>query len=133
MKAHELRIGNYVEIFGVQKVISINSKKIKVESEKKDGSVTREKVPLFSASLKPIPLTEKWLKKLSPQVKDFGSNTFGIGRFQFIWKASYKYWYVVDDMSEAYITKIEFVHEYQNFCFVMNGQELKLASDSAQI
>ena len=48
------------------------------------------------------------------------------GSFMLIWKDAYKFWYVIDKQSLCYVTKIEFVHEWQNFVFVMKGKELKI-------
>ncbi|MFA5727711.1 MAG: hypothetical protein WC886_08735 [Saccharofermentanaceae bacterium] len=47
-------------------------------------------------------------------------------RFLFIWKEEYEFWYVVTADHKEYLTKIEFVHEYQNFIFALTGQELEL-------
>ena len=72
---------------------------------------------------KPILLSEEWLLKFAAKPK-FQNTEFIYDRFRLIWKESYKYWYVIDSESLSYLTKIEFVHEWQNFVFVMNGTEL---------
>jgi len=70
---------------------------------------------------KPIQLTDEWLEHYGAQ-RNYDNYIYD--RFIFIWKKSYKYWYVVDLQSNVYLTKIEFVHEWQNFNFAMSGEEL---------
>lgn len=71
---------------------------------------------------KSVPLTEEWLVKSKAEKI---ANTYHLDRFKLIWKPEYKFWYVLDLDSLTYLTKIEFVHEWQNFYFVMQGEELK--------
>ena len=81
---------------------------------------------------KPIILTVEWLKKLHRNEdeieisKRFPNEITIYDRFLFIWKESYKYWYVVTTYSKEYLTKIEFVHEYQNFIYALTGEELTI-------
>jgi hypothetical protein len=76
-------------------------------------------------NINPIPLTEEWLVKTG--AKKFNTTPSYISsRFKLIWKEGYKYWYVVDRIDSTYLTKIEFVHEWQNFCFILDGQELEI-------
>ncbi len=56
--------------------------------------------------------------------KRFPNEIIIYDRFLFIWKEQYKYWYVISAHHKEYLTKIEFVHEYQNFIFTLTGQEL---------
>lgn len=62
IQENELRYGNYIDCFGIKEVINISKNKIKVRSEQ-EGTITSEKIPLKSLSLKPIPITEEWLLK----------------------------------------------------------------------
>ena len=73
---------------------------------------------------KPIPLTEQWLLDFNAIEK--AKNIFYYDRFRLAWKKSYNYWYVVDRHNFNYLTKIKFVHEWQNFVYAMNSEELKL-------
>ena len=68
-------------------------------------------------------LTEEWLLKFRANKV---LNVFCYDRFRLAYKKEYKYWYVQDINTLTYLTKVEFVHEWQNFVFVMNGQELEL-------
>lgn len=80
--------------------------------------------------LLPIPLTEEWLTK-SGGIKTSKNNPmtpyqFVVERFILVYFASYKYWYVTDNDTGTYLTKIEFVHEWQNFYKAMQGVELTI-------
>lgn len=72
----------------------------------------------------PVALTDQWLISFGGEIRPL---TIGIilDRFRLIWKDAYKYWYVIDNETQCYMTKIEFVHELQNFYKVMNGVELE--------
>lgn len=73
-----------------------------------------------------IPLTEEWLLKFGGEIKPYSIGVT-LDRFRFIWKEAYGYWYVVaSDPGGAYMTKIEFVHELQNFYRFTNGEELTI-------
>lgn len=76
----------------------------------------------------PIALTGEWLLKFgAKKPRNYGIK---LDRFRFIWKKEYQYWYVIgNDSACSYMTKIEFVHELQNFFQIMNGQELTLNKD----
>lgn len=133
MKAEDLRIGNLVDI----------AKSVKGKTKKKYFKVAViESNPLRIAILKrhpvwlyffedeilPIPLTPDWLHKLGA-VKELGSVLYSYGRFVLHWKEKYNYWYVTDKQGN-YMTKVEFVHEWQNFVYVMDGNELTIKEES---
>lgn len=103
MKQSDLRIGNIVTIDNVVYDI-VNPSDL-----------------AYIRFINGIPLTERWLIDFGATVKD-GTALFS--RFKLIWKSEYEYWYVVDAENFTYLTKIEFVHEWQNFVFVMDGEEL---------
>lgn len=127
LSARDLRIGNYIhyhieDSFDERKewdeVSQIDYDDLRILTEFKDNP-----------EYKPIPLTKEWLLKLGnvKQSKRF-PNEFTVfeDRFLFIWKEAYKYWYVVTRDKKEYLTKIEFVHEYQNFIFVLTFEELTI-------
>lgn len=128
IKANELRIGNILNNNG--KICEL----IGMTWQGGDQDLSSNHDLVFSngdyeVSLRhvsEIPLTEEILLKVGFEVKPF-SLGLTLDRFRFIWKEKYKYWYVVDAYSQSYLTKIEFVHELQNFVFVMNSQELNTA------
>ena len=119
MKAQELRIGNYYHEFGIPK---------QATSEFIDTLFKIQSSGKFAIDVSDIPLTEEWLLRMGNAVKGRFPNEVNIyDRFRFIWKENYKYWYVVTIDSKEYLTKIEFVHEYQNFILPLTGEELTIS------
>lgn len=134
MDAKELRIGNYIMIDNellpeVRKdvciVSGIQQRKDKyfplsdsvISVSRLNSWVTYNQ---FNEFINPIPLTEEWFKRFHTEDQIEKSVRFPneitiYDRFLFIWKPEYKYWYVVTAYHKEYLTKIEFVHEYQNF------------------
>lgn len=133
MKANELRLGNYVMYNDmVMRVSEILSPKRREDERYNNKYVIElfEGEGLIDATLdeiKPIPLTIEFLLKFAAKSR-FENTEFIYDRFRLIWKESYGYWYVIDTDSIAYITKVEFVHEWQNLIFILNGEELKFES-----
>ena len=119
MKATELRLGNLIrfnDLIQPEKIVVIDGYFF---WSFRDGKYD------VSNYYHPIPLTEERLLKMGNAIKGRFPNEVDIyDRFRFIWKESYKYWYVVTIESKEYLTKIEFVHEYQNFIFALTGEEL---------
>ena len=110
MKANQLKVNNYVQN-GFSKTIQV-----KWISEE---SITGYNIE----TIKPIPLTEEWLTNLGAEnYKEF----FIHDRFMLQWIKGHNYWYVTDAQFKTYITKIEFVHEWQNLFFTLTQKELTL-------
>lgn len=131
IKATELRIGNLVLLQNPEyRLIESNKIYIVLEIREKSAFVTipgsYNEYGQYYEFLKPVLLTEEILLKVGFEVKPFSIGLL-LDRFRFMWKDEYKYWYVVDRYSGSYFTKIEYVHELQNFIFVMNGQELNVS------
>ena len=83
---------------------------------------------------KPIPLDVEWIRKFHNDEEieingRFPNEITIYDRFLFIWKENYKYWYVVTSGHKEYLTKIEFVHEYQQFILVLTGEELTIRNN----
>ncbi len=113
MDVKELRVGNYVDN---------NVEVFKLEAKDLIFLLAFDNEHYAN----PIPLTEEWLLKFGGEIKQYSIGIV-LDRFRFIWKEEYKYWYVIaSDPGGAYMTKIEFVHELQNFFYVMNGKELEI-------
>jgi len=116
MKATELRIGNLVNYKIVDKL-----------DERKEWfepcEIDAVDLQVIDSDYQPIPLTGEWLLKFGATAFD---GNFIIERFRLIYKPDYKYYYVVDKYSNVYFSKVEFVHEWQNLFYSMNGNELKL-------
>ena len=117
-KANELRIGNlvYEQYDSPYTIETITPGWIQISDNYEEYDSEIE-------SLRPIPLTEEWLLKFRANKV---LNVFCYDRFLLTYKTAYKYWYIQDSNTLTYLTKVEFVHEWQNFVFVMNGQELEL-------
>jgi hypothetical protein len=114
--ATELRIGNLVNYKIVDK---LDERKEWFEPCKIDAV----DLQVINSDYQPIPLTEEWLLKFG--VTPFDGN-FIVDRFRLIYKPIYNYYYVVDKYSNFYYSKVEFVHEWQNLFYSMNGKELTL-------
>jgi len=124
MEANELRIGNWIfdetterqeQVWGIKpdrrNHVMVNDTEIE--------------------AIQPIPLTEEWLLRLGSELIESGYDEgdvciYEYSRFRLMWKSLYNYWYIIESTSEEYLTKIEFVHEWQNFVFAMDDEELTL-------
>ena len=111
MKAEELRLGNKATAYGKEIEISASDFAVLAMYGAKN-----ENHPYS-----PIPLTEEWLLKLGAEENE---GCFIHDRFKLQHHDVYKFWYVFDVTLMAYITKVEFVHEWQNVYFALNGEEL---------
>jgi hypothetical protein len=115
MKANELRIGNYINY--INETITV------------DGI---NDIDVFNSKIGDIPLhcvfgielTKEWLIKFG--FTELSKNVFLYDRFKILFVGKYNFWYVNDKKTNVYLTKVEFVHELQNFVFIMNGTELEL-------
>jgi hypothetical protein len=129
LSAQELRIGNYIhyhiedamdERKEWDELSQIDYDDLRIFTQFEDNSEYR-----------PISLNEEWLRKFHNEDEIEKSGRFPneitiYDRFLFIWKPEYKYWYVVSAYHKEYLTKIEFLHEYQNFIYCLTGEELIL-------
>ena len=124
MKANELRIGNIVEHDGlVLSVLGVSESDVEIQ---RPGGYASEWVDLDDCE--PIPLTEEWLKSLGANQctpANDHQNKYTYGRFVLLWRSKYQYWNVNDLESFGHISKVEFVHEWQNLVYVLNGEELE--------
>ena len=100
MKATELRIGNWVEIQGIQLSQVV-------------GQVTRINGKKIGRNLQPIPLTKEWLERFNWNTpKDIGvAFSLTTDEIHFVAGNDYK--------------KIEYVHQLQNLYFALTQEELK--------
>jgi hypothetical protein len=107
MEAKDFRIGNLVKQQGSNFV----------------ECITLELLCRSDVVLKPTELTKKWLLNSGANLI---CDRFIYDRFQLTFLISYGYWYVTDLETNCYLTKIVYLHEWQNFIFVMNGEELEI-------
>jgi len=129
--ASELRIGNFVNVprkdqspFRIDAFECLSKKFIKVAMIHPEYGENFHPLTWYGDDLKPIPLTEEWLLKLGAIEEMLGH--FLLDRFQLIWKESYNYWYIIDRYNACYYSKVEFVHEWQNLYFALNGSDLTI-------
>jgi hypothetical protein len=111
MNASELRIGSFIDVFGICEVIAIDSEKQKVKVKrpgKHEGHWLIESAPLSSEDVKPIPLNEEWLIKLGAEKCTCGGFKVSVPKFHF-------------DKDEKMLV---YVHQLQNRFYSMTGQEL---------
>ncbi len=114
MKATELRIGNLIKCnkrfdYGTYVITKDSFAQIIDDEIQKEG--------LYE----PIPLTDEWLEFLGAERNN---TTYVYDRFNLLWIRGYNYWYVREKESYVFLTKIEFVHQWQNFVLAMNGVDL---------
>lgn len=124
MKNTELRIGNHIQRPNGT-VLTVYELEIRTQKTSSINDITFDN-RCIDDFFHPIPLTEEWLLKFHPNALDLSNQIFRVGRFKLIWKFAYNYWYIVDDITGCYMTKLDFVHEWQNFWHIMNGEELTL-------
>ena len=122
MKLTELMIGNIVRWkYGEDEYNTVHS----IDPEQIDLQI----ITPFGVSpedIEGVLLTEEWILKFHPNALDLSNQIFRVGRFKLMWKFAYNYWYIVDDITGCYMTKLDFVHEWQNFWHIMNGEELTI-------
>lgn len=145
MNAKELRIGNLIKIenelywptlkdiplmvnsiSAISNVDIENKFSIGCEHINKITNAYYQNYHQFAEYIQPIPLTEEWLLKLNVDIEKVNNYIFIIDRFRLSWNKTYKFWYVMDKTSLCYITKVEYIHEWQNTYYVLNGTELTI-------
>lgn len=123
MKASDLRINNWVIEKSTGKEIRVGAiNDISISPLIPNCKVSKAKQVLLYDWIEPIPLTEEWLLKFGSEERN--KNMFIYSRFRLTRKEGYKYWHITERGFSTYLTKIEFVHEWQNFVFTMDNQEL---------
>lgn len=128
LKAEDLRINNYVHFLGKEKqVLGISKRNYNMGTETAGYYVEfKDHIPVNFIHIKPIQLNEEWLERFNAIKMHANYLGYKYSRFKLIWKESYKYWYVMDWVDETYMTKIEFVHDFQNFIKTMDNEELTI-------
>jgi len=117
MEAKELRVGNRILFDG--KITIVNTRMLAYIN---NANRLKNKIDLIS--FEPILLTEEILLKCNGMFKS--ENQLSIDRFVLSFQPKYNFWYVLDSISLTYISKIEFLHEWLNLYFFLNGEELEI-------
>ena len=127
MKASELRIGNWVEIQGLEsKIILVDTEGCICENEYCEDFENNN----ITQNLQPIPLTEEWLKRLGFE-KDEEYDESGLVDYRLtLMKNSLEF---VSFWNSEEITSVnqpqtgvdvKHVHQLQNLYFALTGEEL---------
>ena len=112
MKASDLRIGNWVNIF--LNDVDYNTIQIKVD----DLYYIIQKNGVYE----PIPLTEEWLEKFGFDIKDKNRLDWVKGAFNLerSYEDNNKFWFEV----YSHYIPLDYVHQFQNLYFALTGEEL---------
>lgn len=124
----ELRIGNYVHAFGTNPGMVDELHKSHLYIAWVDSTVTYS-----YDELRPIPLTEDWLKKFGfkfhnwYRLSNYTGGTWLLPynrTFEIFWEKKYGFYHEFYRACKR--NKIKYVHSLQNLYFVLTGKELKL-------
>ena len=122
MKANELRIGNWV--------FSEETESNFVIDEHSFSAITIEHID----AIKPIPLTDEWLKRFGFEVEGLGYEIYD--RFLTLIPEEDEGFDVLimtaDFEKPMYITYIDYVHQLQNLYHALTGEELKEKEDELE-
>lgn len=120
MNATELRIGNWVEIQGLEsKIILVDTEGCICENEYCEDFENNN----ITQNLQPISLTEEWLER-------FGfSNGELIGFDITKGDIGFDFWIVPKSSDYTISVNLKHVHQLQNLCFALTESELKQNED----
>ena len=140
MKAIELRIGNWYNSIKFNTPIRLQLEDFAEASAHADGSDSLE---WFDTHIEPIPLTEQWLKdfgfingimELTLEVEGQRLRKIEVNCFDFtnltdykekiFCKLTYSSWNPETQTRELFERKFYYVHQFQNLCFELTGNEL---------
>jgi hypothetical protein len=113
MKASELRIGNWV--------FSEETESNFVIDEHSFSAICVEHID----AIKPIPLTEEWLKRFGFEIKKGAWGTSAeirIGRVRYVLYQNRNVWSI--NPTDGFRVDFKYIHTVQNHYFALTGQEL---------
>lgn len=121
LQATELRIGNYVSVFGMPTCVTIDILVALYRANKRPGRVI---------DLSPIEITAKLLRlsgfKAWDEYGDCGHIKDGIKlEYMMFGDESLNGWYFIADGMKDHV-KIAYFHQLQNLYFALTGKELEL-------
>ena len=121
MKATELRVGNFVSLYGSRATIIPNDFQKWFQNE----------AHWENNAFKPIPLDEKWLLKFGFEKSDLigfnGGWQRGTDSKYYIQQMSNAITiHLITEESVALLTGFHFVHQLQNLYFALTGEELTI-------
>ena len=113
MKASELRIGNWVEIQGLEsKIILVDTEGCICENEYCEDFENNN----ITQNLQPISLTEEWLERFGCELIGFDITKGDVG---------FDFWLVPKWSDYSISVNLEHVHQLQNLYFALTQEELK--------
>ena len=133
MKASELRLGNYYLYCIHDELDNPRDYEIVDQIDAQDLVWLSSEAGENDDQYKPIPLTEDWLKRFGfePYKKGFARgfhNKIFSGCIILTWSKTLNSWELAIGKYKD-ITRVEFVHTFQNVIFALTGEELKLREE----
>ena len=140
MKANELRIGNWIEHDGMFLELYDFNNSLSLVTFKTSPTTTHSP-GINKANIKPITLTEEWLKRFGfKQIKRYDQSNDGTG---YLWSWSNDViWFDKRENSQPFLSlyfrsrttdkdkyknQLLYVHQLQNLYFALTGEELTLS------
>ena len=122
MIAQHLRIGNWVSLSGsrILKVYEINKDCFYAQDE--DESSFKSSW----ADLHPVPLSEEILLKCGCEISPLSIGIKYKYLYRLVWDDEFKYWDILLGEYGNFLTRIRYLHEWQNFIHIMHGEELEI-------
>ena len=120
MKASELRINNWIQFRHTETPVRITL-----------GDFVREYNDEHLEDYEPIPLTEKWLKRLGFEIKKGAWGTSAeirIGGVRYVLYQNGNVWSI--NPTDGYRVDFKYIHTVQNYYFALTGQELNQNKES---
>jgi hypothetical protein len=123
MKASELRLGNYLIVPGIDRIVQVRLVCLSHFScVDKDGIVLGESVRI---NYQPIPLTEELLLKFGFEDDRDNLMILRKGVFEFYFdKVDKDGISLYEKWDGNFLCNVEYVHEFQNLYFALTGEEL---------
>lgn len=113
MKAEELRIGNYVKCVEGNTICVDKDDMIYILSN--------------TFEVEPITLSEEVLLKCGCNISPITIGLRYKHLYRLVWDDEFKYWDILQGEYGCFITRIQYLHEWQNFIHIINGEELEVS------
>lgn len=122
MTTQELRIGNWVYNSYTKQNMKVYPMMIPQlhRIEKENGS-------LKDCNIEPITLSEEVLLKCGCNISPLVTGLRYKHLYKLVWDDEFKYWDILQGEYGYFITRIQYIHEWQNFIHILNGEELEVS------
>lgn len=130
MKANELKIGNYVNV-ELHIAIPLKIEAITGSSVSLSGIENNRYTPFTIDRVKPIPLTEEWLKKFGfKKLGDWFIKKPLSSVNEYAYNPYIKQFDVINGSGEEIdLVELKYVHQLQNLYFALTGEELEIKKE----